>query len=243
MREYGEAGGTGPKGDPGDRGPAGAKGDTGAQGPAGPKGDTGLQGPKGDPGADGAQGLKGDTGAQGVKGDTGLKGDTGSQGPKGDPGNQGPAGADSILARLVLASDKATAANTTPVTMGLSFDYLASSWYVFDIYALVSPAAATTGCTFLLDTSTAATYVGTHFTHVLATTGTLSGGGSVGDAGVTVKAVSSGMPATAIYPVLGGGMLITGVGQAGTATFYFQSETTAVTTCKAGTMILVTKVA
>lgn len=78
-------------------------------------------------------------------------------------------------------------------------------------------------------------------THQLAATGTLSGASSIGDMAATLSGVSSGMPATASYPVLGGGLLITGA-NTGTATFYFRSETTAVTTCKSGSVILVVKV-
>lgn len=213
-------------------GPSGPAGPTGPRGPAGPQGDPGPTGPTGSAGADGAAGTQGIQGPQG---------DVGPQGPKGDAGAQGPAGPDPILARLVLGADKPTAANTTPVTLGLSFDYEANSKYVIDIYAMVAPTAATTGCGFLIDVSSAVTYVATHVTHQLAATGTLSGASSVGDAAATLSGVSSGMPATATYPVLGGGILITTT-NAGTATLFFRSETTAVTTCKAGSMFLVTKV-
>lgn len=209
------------------------------QGPQGPAGaDSTVPGPKGDkgdPGADGAPGAKGDTG------ETGPKGDTGSQGIQGIQGIQGPAGADGISFRLTVSGDKATGANVTPVSLGVSFNYLANSTYTFDIYAMVAPGAATTGCGFMVDTSTAVTYVGTHVTHQLAATGTLSGASSIGDMAATLSGVSSGMPATASYPVLGGGLLITGA-NTGTATFYFRSETTAVTTCKSGSVILVVKV-
>lgn len=159
------------------------------------------------------------------------------------PSAQLPAGgSDPYAARLVLGADKPTGANVTPVTLGLSFAFEANSKYAIDIYALVAPTAAGTGCGFLIDVSAAVTYVGTHVTHQLAATGTLSGATSVGDAAATLSAISSGMPGTASYPVIGGGILISGA-NAGTATIFFRSETTAVTTCKAGTMILVTKVA
>jgi len=104
----------------------------------------------------------------------------------------------------------------------------------------VAPAVATTGCGFLIDVSTAVTYVGTFASHQLATTGTVSGGGSIGDLGATSQGVSSGMVGTNSNFVYGGGILITTV-NAGTATFFFRSETTAVTTCKAGSMIRVMK--
>ena len=85
-------------------------------------------------------------GPQGPKGDTGSQGPQGQQGIQGIQGVQGPAGADGITARLTVSGDKATGANTTPVTLGVSFDYLANGTYTFDIYAMVTPGAATTGC-------------------------------------------------------------------------------------------------
>jgi hypothetical protein len=93
----------------------------------------------------------------------------------------------------------------------------------------------------MVDVSAAVTYVGTHVTHQLAATGTLSGASSIGDMAATLSGISSGMPGTQSYPVIGGGVLVTGA-NAGTATLFFRSETTAVTTCKAGSMFLVTKV-
>lgn len=246
MREYDIASGPGTVGPPGPQGDPGLPGKEGVQGPRG------IPGLPGADGAQGPQGLQGDPGPTGAastvpgpkgdKGDTGAAGADGAQGTQGIQGIQGPAGPDPLLARLVLAADKPTGANVTPVTLGLSFNYEANSKYVLDIYAIVAPAAATTGCGFLVDVSTAVTYVATHVTHQLAAAGTLSGASSIGDAAATLSGVSSGMPATASYPVLGGGILIAGA-NTGTATVFFRSETTAVTTCKAGTMILVTKVA
>jgi len=151
-------------------------------------------------------------------------------------------GADPFTAKLVLAADKPTGANTTPVTTGLSFSFEANSKYVIDIFGMVAPTAATTGCGILIDTSVAVTYVGVFVSHSLALTGTLSGATSVGGAGATANGISSGMPGTATYPVIGGGILISTT-NAGTATFFFRSETTAVTTLKAGTMIRVMKMA
>lgn len=230
----GIAGPPGPQGDPGPAGSPGAKGDTGDPGPQGIPG-VGTQGPQG------IQGIQGNPG-QGVPA-AGLTGQVLRKLSGTDYATEWAtvAGGDPFHARLVLAADKPTAANTTPVTLGLSFAYEANSKYVIDIYGLVAPTAATTGCGFMVDVSSAVTYVGTHVTHQLAATGTLSGASSVGDAAATLSGVSSGMPATATYPVVGGGILITGA-NTGTATFFFRSETTAVTTCKAGTIILVTKV-
>ena len=93
----------------------------------------------------------------------------------------------------------------------------------------------------MIDVSTAVTYVATFVSHQLAISGTLSGSGSIGDKGVTSSGVSSAMVSTASQFVYGGGILITGA-NAGTATFFFRSETTAVTTCKDSTIIRVMKV-
>ncbi len=150
-------------------------------------------------------------------------------------------GADPFIAKLVLGADKPTGANTTPITLGLSFNYEANSKYIIDLYMLVAPAVAGTGCGFLIDASTAVTYVGTFASHQLAITGTLSGGGSIGDLGATSQGVSSGMVGTGSNFVYGGGILITGA-NTGTATFFFRSETTAVTTCKSGSIVRVMKV-
>jgi len=229
-----------------------------------------LQGIPGNPGAAGADGEDGAQGIQGIPGTAGSQGIQGIQGVPGNPGSNGQgvpvggttnqvlaktsatdfatawvtpsAGGDPYLARLVLGADKPTGANVTPVTSTLSFAYVANSWYVIQIFALVAPTVATTGCGFMIDVSTAVTYVGTHVTHQLAITGTLSGASSIGDAAVTSSGISSGMVSTAIQPVMGAGVLVTGA-NAGTATLFFRSETTAVTTLKAGSMFLVTKVA
>lgn len=150
-------------------------------------------------------------------------------------------GADPFTAKLKVSGDKATGANTTPVTLGISFNYEANSTYVIDIYAMVSPGATTTGCGFLIDVSSAVNYVGTFTAHQLANTGTLSGGSSIGDNGATQMGVSSGMPSTQSNFVYGGGLLITGA-NTGTATFFFRSETTAVTTCKSGSVFRVMKI-
>lgn len=146
-----------------------------------------------------------------------------------------------IYQQKTLANDAATGANTTPINLtGMTFDYVANATYRIEIQAFVTPAAATTGCGFALDTSTAISKIGLSFFHQLATTGTLSGGSSVADA--TFAGVSSGMPAATIQHVSAFGILIT-TSNAGTAQLQFRSETTAVTTCNAGTTMMVTRVA
>jgi len=263
----GADGAPGTQGPQGEQGLQGLPGNDGATGLPGADGAQGLPGNDGAPGTPGAKGDTGDTGLQGIQGIPGNNGADGATGPQGIQGIQGNPGSDASVTKanveavltgeisshshaggadpftkLVLAADKPTGANVTPVTTGLVFSFEANSKYVIDIFAMVAPTAATTGCGFSIDVSEAVTYVATFVSHSLALTGTLSGASSVGDAAATVNGVSSGMPATATYPVLGGGILISGA-NAGTATLFFRSETTAVTTLKAGTMVRIMKMA
>lgn len=138
-----------------------------------------------------------------------------------------------------LAGDQATGANVTPVTLtGLVFSYEANSKYRIWFMGRVQPTAATTGCGFQFDLSSAVTSIDVQFFHQLANTGTQSGGHSIADDASV--GVSSGMPGTSTYPVTGFGLLIT-TGNTGTAQLRFRSETTAVTTCKAGFTLVVEK--
>lgn len=140
-----------------------------------------------------------------------------------------------------LASNQATGANVTPVTLtGLVFSYAANSKYRIWAMGRVQPTAATTGCGFQFDLSSAVTAIDVQFFHQLASAGTLSGGHSIADDASV--GVSSGMPATGGYPVTVHGLLVTGA-NAGTAQLRFRSETTAVTTCIAGFTLVVEKIA
>jgi hypothetical protein len=140
-----------------------------------------------------------------------------------------------------LASNQATGANTTPVSLtGLVWTYAANSVYFFRWIGSVTPAAATTGCGFQLDVSTAVTQIAMQFEHQLASTGTITGGHSIADDASV--GVSSGLPGTGVYPVTGSGMLRTGA-NTGTAQLRFRSETTAVITANAGMTLVVEKVA
>jgi hypothetical protein len=150
------------------------------------------------------------------------------------------AGGTDPFTKLILLADKPTGANTTPVTTGMAFAYETNSKYTIDIYGMVASATATTGCGFAIDTSGTVIYVATDHNHQLALTGTRSGGCSIGDLAATAKGYSSGLPGTLIYPVSGIGILISGAA-AGTATLYYFSETTAVTTLKAGSMMRILK--
>ena len=140
-----------------------------------------------------------------------------------------------------LANDAATGANTTPISLtGLVFTYEANSTYRINFYGRISSAANTTGCGFQFDLSSAVTTVTLEFFHQLANTGTLTGGSSIADD--ASAGVSSGVPANGgIYPVMGHGILITGA-NTGTAQLRYRSETTAVTTAKAGLTIVVEKI-
>ena len=216
LRELIAEGGTGPQG------PQGIQGETGPQGPQG------IQGPQGETGPQGIQGIQGETGPQGIQG---VKGDTGNTGP------QGPAGTASYHLVATLASDQATGANVTPVTLtGLVFSYAANSMYRIWFMGRVQPTAATTGCGFQFDLSSAVTSIDVMFDHQLANTGTITGGHSIADDASV--GVSSGMPGTSTYPIRGEGLLRTGA-NAGTAQLRFRSETTAVTTCKAGFTLVI----
>jgi hypothetical protein len=140
-----------------------------------------------------------------------------------------------------LASDQATGANVTPVTLtGLVFSYEANSKYRIWFMGRVSPAAATTGCGFQFDLSSAVTAIDVQFFHQLANTGTQSGGHSIADDASV--GVSSGLPGASTYPVTGFGLLVTGA-NTGTAQLRFRSETTAVITAKAGLTLVVEKIA
>lgn len=140
-----------------------------------------------------------------------------------------------------LSGNQATGANVTPVTLtGLVFSYEANSTYRIWFMGRVQPVAATTGCGFQFDLSSAVTAINVLFFHQLANAGTLSGGHSIADDASV--GVSSGLPATSTYPVTGHGLLVTGA-NAGTAQLRFRSETTAVITALAGLTLVVEKVA
>ena len=158
---------------------------------------------------------------------------------KSDTGHTHPAAGYHFVGTL--AADQATGANVTPVTLsGLVFSYEANSKYRLWFMGRVAPTAATTGCGFQFDLSSAVTAISVLFSHQLANTGTLSGGHSIADDASV--GVSSGLPGTSTYPVVGNGLLVTGA-NTGTAQLRFRSETTAVTTCKAGLTLVVEKVA
>jgi hypothetical protein len=141
----------------------------------------------------------------------------------------------------VLAGDVSTAANTTPVDLtAMTFEFIANARYFIDVRGKVSSAAATTGCGFGFTTTQSVSNIGGGFFHQLANTGTLSGGSFVATG--SPAGVSSGLPATTEQYVSMTGFLLAS-SNAGTAQLQYRSETTAVTTCKAGTTMVVTRIA
>jgi hypothetical protein len=142
---------------------------------------------------------------------------------------------------IQLANDQATAANTTPVNLtSMVFNFEANSTYIIDLIAGVSSTAATTGYAFMFNLDVAVTAIWMTGFSQLANTGTVSGFSSIADD--TAVGVTSGTPTGGtIVPVMGKAVLKTSA-NAGTAQLRFRSETTAVTTCKAGTTIFITKV-
>lgn len=169
-----------------------------------------------------------------------LVGAQGPAGQNGQQGLQGPAGPDSFLIKAKLANNISTGANVTPVTVtGLSFNFEANSDYLIEIFGEITAAAATTGCGLQFDTSVAVTNVDLTFFHQLANTGTLTGGNSIADN--ASQGVSSGIPAAnGTYPIYAAGKLNSGA-NAGTAQLMLRSETTAVITLKANTIMRVMK--
>lgn len=147
---------------------------------------------------------------------------------------------DVLANTFILASDQATGANVTPVSLsGLSFGYEANSVYLILFMGRVQAAAATTGCGFQFDLSSVVTSIDVMFHHQLANAGTLTGGYSVSDD--ASLGVSSGVPSTAAVSIQGTGILRTGA-NAGTAQLRFRSEVAAVITAKAGLTMIVQKI-
>lgn len=150
--------------------------------------------------------------------------------------------ADPYVARLVQAGNVATGANVTPVNLtGMSFAYVAGGIYRVDIYGTVQAGAATTGHGFGVNCTTAPVLVSLSGGTILANTGTGTCWSAI--ANNAIVGVTSGLPSTNTNVMsLGGGILVMNASTGGTCQFIFRSETTAVTTCMANTVILITKV-
>lgn len=143
----------------------------------------------------------------------------------------------------VLANDVVTDANMVLNDLtGLVFTFAANSTYVFEFFGRTQGAASTTGSGFAINVSAAVTSVSLSFYHQLAdATGTITGGSSISDA--ASSGITSGRPAANTdTPVSGDGVLVTGA-NTGTAQLQYRSEVNAVSTCKAGFVMRVHKVA
>jgi hypothetical protein len=159
------------------------------------------------------------------------------------PAAQLPAGQSGFAWEAVVrqAADVTTPATAAFVNTDLVFTFAANGVYVCDLFLLASSAAATTGYRLGFDTSVAVTTVAATFSHVLANTGTVSGGQSVADD--TATGLSSGVPtANAITPIQGSGWLVAAA-TGGTARLRFGPEVAAAATFKANSVMRVHRVA
>lgn len=142
-----------------------------------------------------------------------------------------------ILLRLATAI--ATGANTTPVALtGMTFTAAAATTYEVAIFGAVSAAAATTGYGFGVDCAQTPVMIALTGSSQLANTGTSSQWSAIADNAIV--GVTSGIPsASTIAPTHGGGVIRSHATTAGTCQFIFRSETTAVITAQAETVITI----
>jgi hypothetical protein len=182
----------------------------------------------------GPSGVTGVTGASGTSGT--VTGPTGETGPP--PGIASGVGGISIFA---MAGD-VTMANALTNLTGLVFSYVAAAVYVVDLYLRVTSSAAGTGIGLAFDVSTAVDYVGVQFRHQLAVAGTVSGGDSIADA--AARGISSGVvAANAQFVARGRGVVDADATHGGTCQVQGQSETASNVTFKAGSYMVVQRVA
>lgn len=137
------------------------------------------------------------------------------------------------------------AADLTPAAVAalndtdLAFDFVANSVYVIDLFLMASAASTSTGFRFALKSTVAVTTEALTFEHVLADTGTLTGGHSRGDDAAT--GLSSGVDtAAAIVMIQGKAILVTGANP-GTCRLRFGPEVAAAATLKANSIMRVHK--
>ena len=138
--------------------------------------------------------------------------------------------------------DVDTAADNTTLTniTNINFPYEANATYYLKYYGIHQSAAATTGIGLALICSTSVTTVLFTAYHQLANTGTLSALSSI--ASNTITGVTSALPNLATnVPVSGAGILATST-TAGLAQLRLRAEAAAVTTVKAGSILLVERI-
>ena len=148
-----------------------------------------------------------------------------------------------IFSDIVSQGSDATNNSTLAISStDLVFSFAASSTYLIDLFLIFQSVATTTGITFLWDIDAAVTTLALSFAHVLANTGTLSGGDSINDN--VVRGVSSGVAAANVnIPVLAQGLVVTGA-NSGTCRLKFRTEVnSSQVTFKAGSTMRVMKVA
>jgi hypothetical protein len=155
--------------------------------------------------------------------------------------SSGGGGGISYILNQKLTNDLSTTGNNALNNIpNFVFDYEANSTYRINLYGAISSASTQAGCGFAFDVSSAVTNVWLQFYHQLATGGTITGGSQVIDA--TSYAVTSGTPANnQIIPVYVTALINTS-SNTGTAQLMFRSETTAIVTLKAHSILLVEKI-
>ncbi len=127
-----------------------------------------------------------------------------------------------VFCELIKQSADATNNAIALANTDLVFSFDAGSVYLIDLFLLWKSAATTTGISLAFDTSSAVSVAALAFAHVLANTGTLSGGDAVADA--TKRGVSSGNAAANVdIPLLASGLLVTSLAS-GTCRLQFGSE-------------------
>jgi hypothetical protein len=148
----------------------------------------------------------------------------------------------SYVLNFGLVNDLTTGANTNNNNIsGFVFNFLANSVYRIHIYGIVQAAATTTGYGFNLDVSAAVTSLWLLYDNASNTSGGATAGYSRADA-ISTGVTSAIAEANQTIPVFANGLLITGA-NTGSCQVTYRSETNAATTLKAGTRIVVEKLA
>lgn len=206
----------------------------GAQGPPGPPGPQGPEGPEGPEGDPGPQGPQGDVGPAGPKGDTGAqgpKGDTGEQGPQGPPGPESESTA-------VKTADTANSTTTLADCPEITFEALANSLYIIEVFLLWATSAVTVGPKISATASGSPTVTAGRFAADCVNGTPDSSSYNANDVCVTL----SGSPFTANNVGMLHAILKTGASPS-TWKLRFAAETTGTITIKAGSVLRYRKVA
>jgi hypothetical protein len=143
---------------------------------------------------------------------------------------------------MVLDSDFSTPADLTAYVAipDFSFPFGTNEKWYLKYFGLHQSAANTTGFGLALNTSVSVTTVTFQTFHQLANSGTVSGGSSIADS--VAVGVSSGLPsATTNVPVMGAGILLTS-STVGSGHLMMRAEANAVTTVKAGSILIARRI-